>query len=138
MGRIKRGISFILDECAASYSENSFDDFRKKHRVGLARIGPAVGRGSYAGVEPLKHRWFKQKEPFDVSTYVSKAKVEIEDIHRSLREKIEDFDQSLAPVLRKNAQFIEQQIDFVERIVQKRYMQNMKQSCKSSGVLSIH
>ncbi|AXI39945.1 bacillithiol biosynthesis cysteine-adding enzyme BshC [Bacillaceae bacterium ZC4] len=72
------------------------------------------------GVEPLKHRWFKQKEPFDVSAYVSKAKEEIEDIHRSLREKIEDFDQSLAPVLRKNAQFIEQQIDFVERIVQKK------------------
>ena len=74
----------------------------------------------FKGLELVKEEWLGKKEPFDVSEIIFKAKEEIEQIHRNLRQKVLELDPSLAPLLRKNAHFIEKQIDFVEKAVHQR------------------
>lgn len=75
------------------------------------------------GVDAVKDEWLKQHQPIEFEPLVQEAKRQIEDVHSSLREKAIEIDKSLQPILRKNAHFIQSQLDFLTNVVQKRVHQ---------------
>ncbi|WP_243386721.1 bacillithiol biosynthesis cysteine-adding enzyme BshC [Bacillus kexueae] len=72
------------------------------------------------GVHSLSEDWLAKQQPVNIQPFVEEAKEQVEQIHRSLREKALEIDKSLKPLLEKNAFFIENQLSFVEKAVRKR------------------
>ncbi|WP_243289977.1 bacillithiol biosynthesis cysteine-adding enzyme BshC [Bacillus sp. FJAT-47783] len=72
------------------------------------------------GVKQLRKNWLNERETIQFEPLVEKSKIEMEHIHQLLREKALEVDRSLSPLLEKNANFIEKQLDFLHHAVQKK------------------
>ncbi|ALC80959.1 MULTISPECIES: bacillithiol biosynthesis cysteine-adding enzyme BshC [Bacillus] len=71
------------------------------------------------GVERWKNRYFTDRIPEDFEASLLQAKTEIESIHSRLRYEALQIDNSLEGVVKKNAAFIQQQLDFLDHSVKK-------------------
>ncbi|MEC1668048.1 bacillithiol biosynthesis cysteine-adding enzyme BshC [Bacillus mojavensis] len=72
------------------------------------------------GTENQKEKYFEHQIPEEFTTVIEQAKNQIEAIHKTVRQEALKVDQSMEPLLLKNAAFIQDQLQFLERTVTKR------------------
>ncbi|KKI93746.1 hypothetical protein WQ54_01445 [Bacillus sp. SA1-12] len=75
------------------------------------------------GVEKLIDDFLQSVSPVDMTSLVEEAKQQISNIHEGLIEAALKIDKSLEPLLKKNGVFIQEQLDFLNRAVEKRKQQ---------------
>lgn len=68
----------------------------------------------------IKERHTERQIPEEFTAVMDQAKSQIEAIHKTVRQEALKVDQSLEPLLLKNAAFIQDQLQFLERTVMKR------------------
>jgi bacillithiol biosynthesis cysteine-adding enzyme BshC len=73
-------------------------------------------------IETVKQQWLAEKTRYPLEDIFAKAKEEIEEIHRPLREIGMEIDRGLAGVLAKNATLVQAQIDFLQQTLQRALM----------------
>jgi len=74
----------------------------------------------HQNVQSLKEDWLKEKENSTFEPIVEKVKKDIKELHQTLQRAALEIDRGLEPMLQKNAQFIETQIDFIHKAVQRK------------------
>ncbi|MED2943155.1 bacillithiol biosynthesis cysteine-adding enzyme BshC [Bacillus swezeyi] len=67
------------------------------------------------GAASKKERFFASRVPSEFTNSVKRAKEKIESIHSSVRSEALEIDRSLEPLLMKNAGFIQDQLEFLEK-----------------------
>lgn len=72
------------------------------------------------GTENQREAYFERQIPEEFTAVMDQAKSQIEAIHKTVRQEALKVDQSLEPLLLKNAAFIQDQLQFLERTVTKR------------------
>lgn len=72
------------------------------------------------GTENQKEKYFEHQIPEEFTAVIEQAKNQIEAIHKTVRQEALKVDQSMEPLLLKNAAFIQDQLQFLERTVTKR------------------
>ena len=72
------------------------------------------------GVEKSITDFLKSVSPVDMNPLVEEAKKQVSDIHETLIEAALKVDKSLESMLKKNGVFIQEQLDFLNRSVEKR------------------
>lgn len=72
------------------------------------------------GTDKEKSAYFESRIPERFTQSIVKAKEQIENIHSLVRKEALYIDESLEPLLQKNAGFIQEQLSFAERVVTKR------------------
>lgn len=72
------------------------------------------------GVEKSIADFLKSVSPVDMNPLVEEAKKQVSDIHETLIEAALKVDKSLESMLKKNGVFIQEQLDFLNRSVEKR------------------
>ncbi|PSA98149.1 bacillithiol biosynthesis cysteine-adding enzyme BshC [Bacillus halotolerans] len=72
------------------------------------------------GTENQKEKYFEHQIPKEFTAVIEQAKNQIEAIHKTVRQEALKVDQSMEPLLLKNAAFIQDQLQFLERTVTKR------------------
>ncbi|MGW8458007.1 bacillithiol biosynthesis cysteine-adding enzyme BshC [Bacillus atrophaeus] len=72
------------------------------------------------GTKSQKDAYFESQIPEQFTELINNAKAEIETIHKNIRQEALKVDSSMAPLLQKNAAFIQDQLRFLERTVTKR------------------
>ncbi|MGM0873555.1 MAG: bacillithiol biosynthesis cysteine-adding enzyme BshC [Bacillota bacterium] len=75
------------------------------------------------GVEKSIESFLKSVSPVDMNPLVEEAKKQVAEIHEQLIEAALKVDISLEPMLKKNGVFIQEQLDFLNRSVEKRKQQ---------------
>ncbi|MGM7720264.1 bacillithiol biosynthesis cysteine-adding enzyme BshC [Metabacillus sp. Hm71] len=75
------------------------------------------------GVGKLIDDFLQSVSPVDMTPLVEEAKQKISGIHEGLIESALKIDKSLEPLLKKNGLFIQEQLDFLHRTVEKRKQQ---------------
>jgi bacillithiol biosynthesis cysteine-adding enzyme BshC len=75
------------------------------------------------GVEKSIEAFLKDVSPVDMNPLVEAAKKQVSEIHENLIEAALMVDKSLEPLLKKNGVFIQEQLDFLNRSVEKRKKQ---------------
>lgn len=75
------------------------------------------------GVEKSIETYLKSVSPVDMNPLVEEAKKQVSDIHEKLIKSALKIDNSLEPMLKKNGAFIQEQLDFLNRSVEKRKQQ---------------
>jgi bacillithiol biosynthesis cysteine-adding enzyme BshC len=73
-------------------------------------------------IETVKQQWLAEKTRYPLEDIFAKAKKEIEEIHRPLREIGMEIDRGLAGLLAKNATLVQAQIDFLQQTLQRSLM----------------
>nr|MDH3083946.1 bacillithiol biosynthesis BshC [Bacillus subtilis] len=68
----------------------------------------------------IKETYFERQIPEEFTAVMDQAKSQIEAIHKTVRQEALKVDQSMEPLLLKNAAFIQDQLQFLERTVTKR------------------
>jgi bacillithiol biosynthesis cysteine-adding enzyme BshC len=77
----------------------------------------------HSGVEKAIESFLKTVSPVDMNLLVDEAKKQIAHIHENLIDAALQIDNSLEPMLKKNGVFIQEQLDFLLRSVEKRKRQ---------------
>ncbi|MBK4202846.1 bacillithiol biosynthesis cysteine-adding enzyme BshC [Bacillus subtilis] len=72
------------------------------------------------GTENQRETYFEHQIPEEFTAVMDQAKSQIEAIHKTVRQEALKVDQSMEPLLLKNAAFIQDQLQFLERTVTKR------------------
>lgn len=72
------------------------------------------------GTENQRETYFEHQIPEEFTAVMDEAKSQIEAIHKAVRQEALKVDQSMEPLLLKNATFIQYQLQFLERTVTKR------------------
>ncbi|MBY4603793.1 bacillithiol biosynthesis cysteine-adding enzyme BshC [Bacillus sp. SPARC3] len=72
------------------------------------------------GTENQRETYFERQIPEEFTAVMDQAKTQIEAIHKTVRLEALKVDQSMEPLLLKNAAFIQDQLQFLERTVTKR------------------
>lgn len=72
------------------------------------------------GTENQRETYFEHQIPEEFTAVMDEAKSQIEAIHKAVRQEALKVDQSMEPLLLKNATFIQDQLQFLERTVTKR------------------
>ncbi|MCA1171883.1 bacillithiol biosynthesis cysteine-adding enzyme BshC [Bacillus subtilis] len=72
------------------------------------------------GTENQRETYFERQIPEEFTAVMDQAKSQIEAIHKTVRQEALKVDQSMEPLLLKNAAFIQDQLQFLERTVTKR------------------
>ncbi|MGG1247086.1 bacillithiol biosynthesis cysteine-adding enzyme BshC [Bacillus spizizenii] len=72
------------------------------------------------GTENQRETYFEHQIPEEFTAVMDEAKSQIEAIHKAVRQEALKVDQSMEPLLLKNAAFIQDQLQFLERTVTKR------------------
>ncbi|MCY8185978.1 bacillithiol biosynthesis cysteine-adding enzyme BshC, partial [Bacillus inaquosorum] len=72
------------------------------------------------GTENQRETYFERQIPEEFTAVMDQAKSQIEAIHKTVRQEALKVDQSMEPLLMKNAAFIQDQLQFLERTVTKR------------------
>ncbi|MFC4183086.1 bacillithiol biosynthesis cysteine-adding enzyme BshC [Saccharococcus thermophilus] len=88
----------------------------------LADIGIDIMDVLNGRIETVKQQWLAEKTRYPLEDIFAKAKEEIEEIHRPLREIGMEIDRGLAGVLAKNATLVQAQIDFLQQTLQRALM----------------
>jgi bacillithiol synthase len=88
----------------------------------LADIGIDIMDVLEGRIEAAKQQWLAKKARYPLEDIFAKAKVEMEEIHRPLREIGMEIDRGLAGVLTKNAALVQAQIDFLQQTLQRALM----------------
>ncbi|EZP77939.1 hypothetical protein H839_04354 [Parageobacillus genomosp. 1] len=88
----------------------------------LADIGIDIMDVLEGRIEAAKQQWLAKKARYSLEDIFAKAKVEMEEIHRPLREIGMEIDRGLAGVLTKNAALVQAQIDFLQQTLQRALM----------------
>lgn len=73
-----------------------------------------------SGTENQRETYFERQIPEEFTAVMDQAKSQIEAIHKTVRQEALKVDQSMEPLLLKNAAFIQDQLQFLERTVTKR------------------
>jgi bacillithiol synthase len=74
-------------------------------------------------IDEAKRGWFQSQQPFPVEEVMDEAKFKIEEIHKNIRRLGVQISPHLRPVLEKNAQFIQSQLDFIQRVMERELYQ---------------
>ncbi|MFC4320283.1 bacillithiol biosynthesis cysteine-adding enzyme BshC [Litchfieldia salsa] len=74
------------------------------------------------GLFSSKEQWLMNQTGHDITKIVDEAKQQVEQIHKRVREAALGVDDSLEQLLGKNSQFIQSQLDFVTKAVQKKIL----------------
>jgi bacillithiol synthase len=74
-------------------------------------------------IDEAKRDWIQSQEPFPIGEVMDEAKDKIEEIHNNIRQLGEKIGPHLRPVLEKNAQFIQSQLDFIQRVMERELYQ---------------
>jgi bacillithiol synthase len=85
----------------------------------LAEIGIDIMDVFKGRLEEAKQQWLAQQTRYPLEEMFAKAKAEIEEIHRPLREFGMEIDRGLAGLLTKNATLLQAQIDFLQQTLQR-------------------
>ncbi|MEG7334244.1 bacillithiol biosynthesis cysteine-adding enzyme BshC [Bacillus sp. 0102A] len=72
------------------------------------------------GTENQREIYFEHQIPEEFTAVMDQAKSQIEAVHKTVRNEALKVDQSMEPLLLKNAAFIQDQLQFLERTVTKR------------------
>ncbi|MGQ9007269.1 bacillithiol biosynthesis cysteine-adding enzyme BshC [Bacillus stercoris] len=72
------------------------------------------------GTENQRETYFERQIPEEFTAVMDQARSQIEAIHKTVRQEALKVDQSMEPLLLKNAAFIQDQLQFLERTVTKR------------------
>ncbi|MCY8643783.1 bacillithiol biosynthesis cysteine-adding enzyme BshC [Bacillus haynesii] len=72
------------------------------------------------GARAKKEQYFEDKVPSGFTDSVKQAKEKIENVHSAVRAEALEIDGSLGPLLEKNAGFIQDQLEFLEKTVIRR------------------
>ncbi|RPK06793.1 hypothetical protein BSBH6_00416 [Bacillus subtilis] len=72
------------------------------------------------GTESQRETYFEHQIPEEFTAVMDQAKNQIEAIHKTVRQEALKVDHSMEPLLLKNAAFIQDQLQFLERAVTKR------------------
>ncbi|MBB3906267.1 bacillithiol biosynthesis cysteine-adding enzyme BshC [Anoxybacteroides rupiense] len=81
----------------------------------LREVGMTVFDVLQGQIEQAKSEWYARQVQYPLDEMIARAKEEIEEIHRPLREIGVEIDRGLTDVLAKNAAFIQSQIDFLHQ-----------------------
>ncbi|MRX70819.1 bacillithiol biosynthesis cysteine-adding enzyme BshC [Bacillus lacus] len=100
----------------------SFSFLERSVETDINELGLQLSEVFDDGIEVLREGWLAGKKKCDISDLTENAKMEIETIHKKLREEALIVDKSLQPMLLKNKAFIDAQLDFLASNVEKQFL----------------